>query len=112
MDLSQLPVVNREGWSLNEKQTVGGRDAAVEPTRMYSRRVCARSDSSATSNWVIAFFMVRQRHNDSPFTTDCAIWVQLIPQLQSGADRMAAEFYCSALGWHSPCIALFDTRSG
>ena len=29
--LSQLPIVNQEGWSLDERQTVGGRDAAIEP---------------------------------------------------------------------------------
>ena len=30
--LSQLPIGNKEGWSLDEKQTVGGRDAAIEAT--------------------------------------------------------------------------------
>ena len=42
---SRLAVGNEEGWSLDEKQTVGGRDAATEPTGMFSRRVCARPDS-------------------------------------------------------------------
>jgi len=43
--LSQLPVGNKEGWSLDEKQTVGGADAATEPTWMFLRRVCVRPDS-------------------------------------------------------------------
>ncbi len=43
--LSQLPVGNKEGWSLDEKQTVGGTDAATEPTWMFLRRVCVRPDS-------------------------------------------------------------------
>ena len=32
---------------LDEKQSVGGREAAIEPTRMYSRRVCVRPDTEA-----------------------------------------------------------------
>jgi hypothetical protein len=41
----------KEGWSLDEKQTVGGRDAAVESTGKYSRRVCARTDSRPCLRW-------------------------------------------------------------
>jgi len=50
--LSQLVVVNGGGWSLDEKLTVGGRDAAIEPTGMYLRRVCARSDSISRLSWL------------------------------------------------------------
>ena len=32
MLLSQSLVVGQAGWSLGEKQTVGGRDAAIEST--------------------------------------------------------------------------------
>ena len=35
---------NEEGWRQGEKQTVGGRDAAIESTGKYSLRVCARTD--------------------------------------------------------------------
>ncbi|GAB3233741.1 hypothetical protein GCM10027295_27910 [Pseudaeromonas pectinilytica] len=38
--LSQLAVGNEKEWSLDEKQTVGGRDAAIESTWKYLRRVC------------------------------------------------------------------------
>ena len=32
---------------IDEQQTVVGRDAAVEPTWMYSRRLCVRPDSDS-----------------------------------------------------------------
>jgi len=52
--------MNQDEWSLDEKQTVGGRDAAAEPTRMYSRRVCVRPDS-----WIRAWcrVLIRGTHN-------------------------------------------------
>ena len=32
---------------MDEKQSVGGMDAAIKPTRMYSRRLCVRPDSDS-----------------------------------------------------------------
>lgn len=58
--LSQLAVGNEEEWSLGEKQTVGGRDAAVESTGISSRRVCARPDSTPMPEFVHA-----THHRDS-----------------------------------------------
>ena len=36
-----------EAGVADEKQSVGGMDAAIKPTRMYSRRLCIRPDSDS-----------------------------------------------------------------
>ncbi len=56
----QVTVGNEEEWSLGEKQTVGGRDAAVESAGISSRRVCDRPNTTPMPEFVHA-----THHQDS-----------------------------------------------
>ena len=42
-----------EAGVVDEKQSVGGMDAAIKPTRMYSRRLCGRPESGSPGSGVV-----------------------------------------------------------
>jgi hypothetical protein len=69
---------------VDEKQTVGGRDVAVEPTRMYSKRVSVRPDSCLMSvfdpsNASLGLSLINGRHRGGAQTAYSLLplWVDI-----------------------------------
>ena len=90
-----------EAGVVDEKQSVGGMDAAIKPTGTYSRRLCVRPDSCSPSHQAFGGFTPhqltpRQRHH-SKLWLPLAQTRELAPQpMQSSASLTAITMTTSS----------------